>query len=105
MTEQRTPGNWHVTQSLVDGRIAWFDVMPVDDKLYRGNVAYVHPSSIINGVTVGEAKANAVLIAAAPAMLEALQALLSANVGQLPHVLEQARLAVAKAEGTANDNA
>ena len=100
MTEQRTPGNWRVTQSLVDGRIAWFDVMPVSDKLYRGNVAYVCPAPSINGVTVGEAKANAVLIAAAPAMLEALQALLSANVGQLPHVLEQARLAVAKAEGT-----
>ena len=69
----RTQGNWIAKELKIEDRVAWFDVMPAADGPYRGPIAYVHPAERIGGITMEEAKANAELIAAAPAMFDALE--------------------------------
>ena len=69
----RTQGAWIAKELKIEDRVAWFDVMPAAEGPYRGPIAYVHPAEKIGGITLDEAKANAELIAAAPAMFDALE--------------------------------
>lgn len=67
MTEQ-----WIAREKRNRGRVIWYDVEHAEGP-YRGNIAYVHPSSLANGITLDEAKANAELFAAAPALRAGLE--------------------------------
>ena len=69
----RTQGTWIAKELKIEDRVAWFDVMPAVEGPYRGSIAYVHHAEKIGGITMEEAKANAELIAAAPAMFDALE--------------------------------
>lgn len=84
------------------------DVMPVIKSGYIGSICAIQSCDHINGISYGEAQANARLIAAAPEMLEALK-ISRGNVASLnaahPAIwgewLNVIDAAISKAEGNA----
>lgn len=94
-------------------RLACINVIPPGD--YRGEICYLQSAEHIRGISAVEAEANARLIAAAPDLLDALEAAI--ECGMVPtstakeggataharqvHVADQIRAAIAKARGEA----
>jgi hypothetical protein len=105
MTNSHTPAPWVLTirQGGEDATITVAELFPQGK--YRGGIARLQSAEHIDGIGREELIANAHLLAAAPDMLEALKALLNGVTqhGMMadhgPALREQARVAIAKAEG------
>lgn len=101
---KHTPGPWVVEPTIIEHPSAAY-VTPdrQDGRPYGGPICTLQDCEHIGGITVDECKANARLIAAAPDMLEALEALLGAVpphvLKKWPNITKKARAAIAKAEG------
>jgi hypothetical protein len=108
---KHTPGPWHA----VDGQHTGVGISFMSDGVYGKpyQVAAITADSpmskngwkyvaLINGKSTGEIDADARLIAAAPELLEALEACFSAlnNEGRYQGERSQASRALAKAKGT-----
>lgn len=107
MTAQHTPGPWHFIGDSLTHR--QFDIYAPNQPLGQ-HVCTVNNLSVEKLYTrdAGVALANARLIAAAPDLLAALQALIGeADLGEIDHdeetrqLLDAARAAIAKATGDA----
>lgn len=70
-----TPGPWKVVPATNRGRVLFHTVDPADNGKWRGSVASVHSAENIDGISVEERDANALLIAAAPMMRVAMDVL------------------------------
>lgn len=106
--EAHTPGPWKahcsdVTEGLTrgDSGIRFWDILPACSEHYRGGIATVHDAAEIGGISINERDANARLIAAAPELLGACEALLLADVSRYGVAVEMAKAAIAKAKGNA----
>lgn len=90
MTAKHTPGPWELRPDDMGGLSSL--VFPAGQP---------HPVAGVTGYYSGnwERLANALLIAAAPELLEALQFVMTASGGQLGTAFEQAQAAIAKATG------
>jgi hypothetical protein len=103
-----TPGPWIVEKALGKrGAVCYLNIVQGDISTYRGAVAGLMDAEHIGGVTKAERDANAILIAAAPDLLEACQTVLAVFARGLAVdadtlnglVAARLRSAVAKAEG------
>lgn len=88
-----TPGPWTVVGASNDLRIVY------SDGELRSHVADLHSMSLCD--EHGSLRANAALIAAAPDMFDALRAIVDAFGDRDSLLIDQAKAALAKAEGGA----
>lgn len=110
VTSVRAPGSKDGAHKLYSGRI-----YPETGK-YIGSICHVHSADHISGISREQSAANALLIAAAPCLLAALEALLpeldieietrqlggnAEDWADLECLTQQARAAIAKAKGGA----
>lgn len=102
-----TPGPWVAVNHDVEGEryigdsgVRFWNVLR-DIGPYRGDVCAVHSAQHIGGITLAERNANAALIAASPALYEALEELVKWKLsGPEPSRLwDAARAALALARG------
>lgn len=91
-----TPGPWNMEFDCDDGGRRFFCILADNGTLEGGNI--ILDGVDIEGETEAEQMANAMLIAAAPDLLDALKEIISGWVGW-ERVEEIARAAIAKAEG------
>jgi hypothetical protein len=119
---EHTPGPWNIHRSTIDNQpfvvnpgngdvpwVAFSQDIAVDEKVIAEVTMQTAKGGWPRVDNVEEAKANARLICAAPELLEALKAMVSANGGvavmptqeakEQNAALAQARSAIAKAEG------
>ena len=104
-----TPGPWHLEKAIGTGDVdcGWHVEPEVIDFRYRGMVASLSDAEHIKGITKAERDANARLIAAAPDLLDALQALVDladdadneVDLWNYAAEFDAARAAIAKATG------
>ena len=99
MSTKHTPGPWSAGQFRDGGPFPGCDIGSPDGANVA-QVLFVPPAVQVGGdIQKPEALANARLIAAAPDLLAALQYVLSAHGEQLHDAFDQARAAIAAAEG------
>ncbi len=106
MSKEFTDGPWHYggDHTDVSGDVLYVGEITAAGSNYRGEIARVQSCDHIpNGISRDEAKANIRLIAAAPDLLEALEAL-TANYADVEQGgsknVDKARAAIAQARGT-----
>jgi hypothetical protein len=87
---------WH-TESLVSEQGHLCVYVQTTHTPYRGGICYLQSAEHIGGIDHAETAANAALIAAAPALLAALQGLLEMHPGTQNRATDAARAAIAKA--------
>ena len=103
MSAKHTPGPWNVRDDGMSYVCPIIDA-PSVGKGYYASIATVtqrdpHPQHG-GGISMATAEANARLIAAAPDLLEALETLVS-MVHMSPDLWQRARVAIARAKGSA----
>lgn len=94
MSAQHTPAPWRIEgyTRLIGGEVIGHTISHGVNSYADGPAGYVC-------TTNGTSEADAILIAAAPDLLEALQYVLSAHGEQLTDAFEQAQKAIARATG------
>ena len=103
-TSQRTKGPWEMDKARERGRVTW-QIVAEDGDAAVATVAGMRGCMVgrLRPVPPGEDEANALLIAAAPALLEALRQIREAvcsGMGTLPaDDIERAEAAIRQAEG------
>lgn len=108
-----TPGLWAAVNHDVEGErklgdsgLRFWNVLAANGR-YRGDVCSVHAAEHIGGITIAERNANARLIAASPALYDALETALNfienteSEMGITLGSGEVARAALALARGEA----
>ena len=103
-TQKHTAGPW-IIRNRADTQSEYHtlyncDVMPVakSDYDYVGSICAIQSCDHVNGISYGEAQANARLIAAAPDLLAALQTIDSNAAESVEFIRRVARGAIAKTE-------
>lgn len=93
-----TPGVWELNGRVCDVQGTPLYCADISTKPFRGDVARIQSADHTGGITREEARANAILITAAPDMLAALKGI-ARNAALDDAWLDPVRAAIAKAEG------